>query len=415
MRAKTILNGAIRSVLCPANRSLLARACFRAIVPTRTSRTDLQDHLDATYAWLCSAQDATPDNGVAGCYNMVTGWATSYPETTGYIIPTFLHYSGAMRDPDAAQRALRMAEWETEIQLPCGAVRSGMLGAQASPAVFNTGQVLFGWLAAFMTTGDERHARSAIRACNWLTSAQDGDGAWRRHLSVLTKSSVQTYNVRAAWGKAAVGHELNEPAWIRAAVRNCDWALTQQQENGWFQHNGFADNEAPLLHTIGYALEGLLGTGLLLGREDYVDATMRGMDRLVKIYQRKGSLRGRYNARWRAAAFSRCLTGEAQIAVILLRLANVTGYTAYRRVAHRLLRNLARLHDIHSPHAESRGGVSGSSPIWGEYGPFNYINWAAKFFMDGLLLDLHKVDVQDRPSTAAMAGEACHAEGVTGI
>ena len=85
----------------------------------------------------------------------------------------------------------------------------------------------------------------------------------------------------------------------------------------------------------------------------------------------------------------------------LLRLANITGSGSYHRAAHRLLRGIARLHDIRSPHAEARGGVSGSSPIWGEYGPFNYINWAAKFFMDGLLLDLHQVDVQDRLARAA--------------
>jgi uncharacterized protein YyaL (SSP411 family) len=386
-------------VLCPANRALLARACFRALVAARTPRTDLQDHLDATYLWLCAAQDATPDGGVAGCYNMVTGWGTSYPETTGYIIPTFLHYSSAMREPDATMRALRMADWVTEIQLPTGAVRSGMLGTQPAPAVFNTGQTLFGWLAAFAVSGDDRYARAAARACNWLVSSQDSDGAWRRHLSALTTSSVQTYNLRTAWGLAMAGLDLREQSWIKAAIRNCDWALKQQRDNGWFQSNGFSDNEAPLLHTIGYALEGLLGMGQLLGREDYITAAALGVEPLARIYRRKRVLKGRYDAKWRAATRSRCLTGEAQIALTLLRLGRLTGDNGYRHTAHRMLRSIARVHDIRSPHHESCGGVTGSSPIWGEYGPFNYVNWAAKFFMDGLLLDLHQVDAQDRPET----------------
>jgi hypothetical protein len=127
----------------------------------------------ASYQWLCAAQDATPDGGVAGCYNLVRGWGNSYPETTGYIIPTFLHYATAMHQPDAGLRAIRMAEWEVDVQLPSGAVRSGMLGSQVGPAVFNTGQVLFGWIAAFLTTGDECYARAAIHASEWLVSVQD--------------------------------------------------------------------------------------------------------------------------------------------------------------------------------------------------------------------------------------------------
>jgi len=34
------------------------------------------------------------------------------------------------------------------------------------------------------------------------------------------------------------------------------------------------------------------------------------------------------------------------------------------------------------------GGIKGSHPIWAEYAPFEYLNWATKFFADALLLDL---------------------------
>jgi hypothetical protein len=110
----------------------------------------------------------------------VKGWGASYPETTGYIIPTFLHYADSMHLPDARHRAIQMADWEVEIQLPYGAVRSGMLGTRLGPAVFNTGQVLSGWVSAYAATGDERYARSAVNAAEWLATIQDDDGAWRR-------------------------------------------------------------------------------------------------------------------------------------------------------------------------------------------------------------------------------------------
>ena len=35
--------------------------------------------------------------------------------------------------------------------------------------------------------------------------------------------------------------------------------------------------------------------------------------------------------------------------------------------------------------AATRGGISGSVPLTGGYLPFCYPNWAAKFYLDGLL------------------------------
>jgi len=48
--------------------------------------------LDVVVDWLCVAQDRsrTADGGVARDYSLVRGWSSSYPETTGYIIPTLL-------------------------------------------------------------------------------------------------------------------------------------------------------------------------------------------------------------------------------------------------------------------------------------------------------------------------------------
>jgi len=360
--------------------------------------------LKASYAWVCAAHDAASDGGVAGWYNLVRGWGGSYPETTGYFIPTFLHYGTTMGEPEATQRAIRMANWEIDVQLPSGAVRSGAMGSKVGPAVFNTGQVLFGWVAAYQATGDERYRQSASQAARWLLERQDLDGAWRRDLSVLTTSRVQTYNARAAWGLVLAGHALGEERWIDAGLKNCDWTVAQQQTNGWFAHNSFSDTEDPLLHTIGYVLEGLLGVGQILGCERYIHATVVGMAPLMEIYRQTGTFKGRYDQNWNATVSWRCLTGEAQIALVLQRLATITGEIAYGEVAQSLLQDLARLQDTESRYPETYGGLSGSEPLWGGYGPFNYPNWAAKFFIDALLLHLFHIDVQEPARCLARSG-----------
>src|SRR5579871_6154207 len=56
--------------------------------------------VEAGLEWLGRAQDesATADGGVARHYGLRDGWAPSYPETTGYIIPTLLEQAELRRD-----------------------------------------------------------------------------------------------------------------------------------------------------------------------------------------------------------------------------------------------------------------------------------------------------------------------------
>jgi hypothetical protein len=47
----------------------------------------------AAIEWLYTSQDVGQADGSAAAYNLVLGWQRSYPETTGYIIPTLYEYS----------------------------------------------------------------------------------------------------------------------------------------------------------------------------------------------------------------------------------------------------------------------------------------------------------------------------------
>jgi len=107
----------------------------------------------------------------------------SYPETTGYIIPTVFDYARESGREELFNRAARMADWECDVQMINGAVQGGTVSDPPTPAVFNTGQVIFGWVRAFQETGTERYLASAVKAGEFLVSGQDPDGAWRKNLS----------------------------------------------------------------------------------------------------------------------------------------------------------------------------------------------------------------------------------------
>jgi hypothetical protein len=360
----------------------------------RHPMTAPEAHLRAVMEWLCVAQDATPDDGVSRSYalrymrgHQRSGWLASYPETTGYIIPTFLEYARRSGEHRYHERAIRMAQWESNVQLTNGAVQGGVIDFPPSPAVFNTGQVLFGWAAAYRATGNATFLSSLHRAADFLVDAMDGDGAWRCG-SQYAPQGVNVYETRTAWGLLEAHGITHNPAHRDAAVRNLSFALTQQRTNGWFDNCCIDDAGRPLLHTIAYAIEGLLESGTILDDERFQRAARQAADALLARQRPDGSLAGRFDALWNEAATWSCLTGDAQTAVVWLRLFELTRGEKYFHAAQRMNRYLCSTQDLSAADPGVRGGIKGSQPISAEYGAYEYLNWAAKFFADSLMLEL---------------------------
>lgn len=351
---------------------------------------DARRGLQAAAEWLARAQDASGCGGVSAHYDVVKRrWAGAYPETTGYIIPTFFRYADFSGHDDYRERAVRMAAWESDIQLADGGVRAGTMDApKIVPTIFNTGQVLFGWLSAWQRTRDERFHDSAIRAADWLVAAQDEDGAWRRFASPFAAHALNTYNTRVAFALAKAGHVLAEPRYIEAAVRNVEWAFTQMRPNGWLQNNDLEDNDRPLTHTIAYATRGMLEVGLIAAKTTFVDAATRIARAVAQTQRHDGALPGRLDAAWRPACRWTCVTGNAQMAIIWQRLAAQTGDHSLKASAENAIQFNLSIQDLSPTDAGVRGAMPGSYPRSGGYMKHRYPNWAAKFFMDALMLQL---------------------------
>ena len=370
------------------------RQRLRDVVRLRTSGATRDEHLRATMGWLCRAQDATGDGGVARSYSLRwqrahgrRGWLAAYPETTGYIIPTFFDYAALAGEATYRERAIRMARWEIAVQMESGAVQGGVVGFPPTPAIFNTGQVLFGWARAFGETGDDQYRAAAVRAADFLVSAQDADGAWRGHGSRYARAGVNVYDARTAWGLLLASGVTGDPSHREGAVRNLKFAISRQRDNGWFEDCCLDDDSRPLLHTIAYTMEGLLEAGAILGDGAFIDAARKAADALLVRQMPDGSLAGRFDAEWNPAGRWSCLTGDAQTAIVWLRLFALVGQGSYRDAARRMLDYLCGTQDLRAPDPGVRGGVKGSDPIWAEYGAEEYLDWAAKFLADALMLE----------------------------
>jgi hypothetical protein len=349
--------------------------------------------------WLRAAHDAAGGQGVARSFSLRfqrahnrSGWLAAYPETTGYIIPTFVEYAVLRGDDSYRARAFQMAEWESDVQMADGAVKGGTIDAPPSPAVFNTGQVLFGWARAYKETANPRFLDSARRAGDFLVAAQDPDGAWRRFGSRFARPGVNLYDARTAWGLLEGAMVTGDSRHKDAAVRNLDYVIARQHSNGWFPDCCLDDDRRPLLHTLAYTLEGLVGGGRLLAEERFYSAAIRGARALLERQRPDGGLAGRFDDAWTPVGRWSCLTGDAQTAIVWLHLYEATGDRVWRDAAVRMNRFLMGVQMMDTENAGIRGAIKGSHPIWAEYAPFEFPNWAAKFFADALMLEMRLSD-----------------------
>jgi len=371
----------------------------------RQPEQDHRTHLRGAIDWLCRAQDVRkhkPDaGGVAAGWSFEDGWLPSYPETTGYVIETFIAAAEYLDRPELIKRANRMIDWELSLQAPDGAFPGHFGEAGSHPVIFNQGQIMHGLVAGYTSLNRQDCLEAGVRAGRWLVAQQDEDGCYRKfeHNGV-----PHVYNTRAIWALAAMGVVANEPEFIAATRRNLDWALTQQTPSGWFATNAFVPGRHPFTHTIAYAIRGFIEVAVLLGEERYLQAAEKAAQGLIEKQRGDGWLAGTYDDGWTPTANYACVTGVAQMALCWLRLSQIGGDKDFREAAWRAIAYVKRTQRLEDNDHVVRGAIPGSAPIWGAYSRFEFPNWAAKFFADALIMDMANVAVPPVPTAAKGLG-----------
>lgn len=344
--------------------------------------------IEASINWICQAQDnsISRDGGIARDFSLNEGWNSSYPETTGYIIPTMIAYSNLTGNNDIRERARRMLDWLVSIQFPDGGFQGSVIGAEpVIPVTFNTGQILLGLASGTEEFGAD-YRGPMRRAADWLVETQDDDGCWRSHRSPFTEPTDKAYETHVSWGLFEAARLEPGQRYAEAAIANIRWALRLQNKNGWFRDCCLSEPEHPLTHTIGYVLRGVIEAFRFTEDEEYLDASLRTADSLLKTLRPDGSLPGRLDNDWQATVDWTCLTGNVQIAACWFMLYQQTGDDRFLNGARNANKFVRRTLKLDGP-VETRGAVKGSFPVSGDYCAFEYPNWAAKFFIDSLLLE----------------------------
>ena len=344
--------------------------------------------IDAVVGWLCRAQknSASHDGGVASHFSLLTGWSTSYPEATGYVVPTILACARLYNDEALRQRARRMLDWLVSIQYLDGAFQGGLVDSRPLvPVTFNTSQILLGLAAGVREFGGD-YRRAMCRAADWLVQTQDPDGCWRKYPTPFAAQGEKTYETHGAWALLEAARIEPDKPYADAALANVQWALSLQRENGWFDKCCLTDPSKPLTHTLGYALRGVVEAYRFTDDPSLLQAAVRTGDGLLTALRDDGFLAGRLYANWRPAVRWACLTGSVQIAHCWLMLYQYTREVKYRDAGYVVNRYVRRTMRIDGP-PETRGAIKGSFPVYVGYRAYEYLSWGCKFFIDANLLE----------------------------
>lgn len=339
--------------------------------------------------WFLEHQKRQPDNGVTSAIAFRNGkpvlWG-SYPEVTGYIIPSLFDYARDFDDTAVFDAAVLATEFELSMQDGEGWFPGGYVGNLTGPSCFNSGQIIFGLLRAHEETGREDFLQSAVRAADWLCAMQNPDGAWRKYNYA---DIARTYDSTLAWALLEMHRVTGTEAYAEHARKSLDWVLSNQAPNGWFHNcdNSVDRNETPLTHTIGYTGEGLLRCYLLCGDERLLESARRLCLQLLHAFELLGKpLPGRLDSEFRGAVGSTCLTGNAQISICWQLLYSILGDTRYLNAALKMNDFLKTMQYVHDDPVIS-GSLPSSWPEDGDYFPNHINSWGPKYYADALLLE----------------------------
>lgn len=320
----------------------MIRARVRRIFSAVGGRKRLFDRsIRKAVAWFHGV--AIPGGGLP----VSTGQNISYPEVTGYIIPTL--YGVGEKD-----FARDLALWLISVQHPDGA----FCAPDGVPYTFDTGQVLRGLLTVLddMPQAKER----IIKACDWILTQIQPDGRittpstdmWRLPEDKMVNDNIHLYVL---------------PPLVEAGRRfgKSEYVDASRHALAYYKQRSDLISFTTLSHFYGYVMEALCDLG-------EKDLAKQGMKEVAPLQKFNGSIPAYPGVDWV------CTPGVAQLAIVWYKL----GMSDRGDAA---LRYLKRIQN-------DSGGFFGSYGKGANYFPREELPWAAKYFLDACHWSMRKAE-----------------------
>ena len=349
--------------------------------------------LEKTFQWIKSSIDATNDDGSSAYYRYSSGWKGSYPETTGYLIPTMYDYAAFKNNDDWKNRAKKAADWLLSIQAPVGGWQGLQIGEKCDLRVFNTGMILDGLAATYRVEKDNKYLNAARKGTEWILSKLGEDGFFSEN-NVVGGGAFDTLVCACLLMIVELLPQADQESYRNKIKKALDAHLTLQTQNGWWKKCNFHSNDTALLHHVGYTLDGLIISSQVLNEEKYYNAAQKTAKKLLSKFEVNLELPAYCNSDWSTYLdlghkASLCLTGYSQIAIVFQKIAKKEDDLRYLNAALKINEIVSAIGNYNSSNDGISYGLPGSFPIYGSYQTFQFVNWAAKYHAESVLLSLN--------------------------
>lgn len=298
------------------------------------------DSLSRAVNWIKA--NTVPNEGII----VSTKKRISYPEVTGYLIPTL--YKAGERD-----LASQFVRWLVTVQQPDGSFLGP--GRKVSFA-FGTGQIIRGLVTGLDDLPElEQPLR---RACDWIVDNSSADGrlpipsdenAWSIGNRGIISEGVHLYTLPPLM---EAGERLNEPRYIKFAQKGLDYYLKNVELTNFQRPN-------MLTRLFLYIQEALCDLGA-------DEVARKGMQSLAPFQWSNGGIPAYSDVAWV------CSPGQAQAAIVWYKLGE----------KERADLTLSFMKTLQNP----SGGFFGSYGVEADYFPEAEISWAVKFYLDAFFL-----------------------------
>lgn len=348
-------------------------------------RTQLSEALN--FIKLSCRKDGGSSAYYSKLFNPVKGWSNAYPETTGYIIPTL--YDSKKYDKkfkEYEKLASDLTKWLISIQNSDGSFTGSLYNKKnkSSQSVFNTAQIIIGLCRSFEEKGEQHIFDSLTKSSLWLVQEQNPDGSW--DLGNYIPGFNPSYYTRVAWPMIMAGKILKNNDIVISAKKTLDLISDRICKNSFVNDCGFKKGKPAFLHTIAYTIRGFLESSFILNNKKYFDIAYNFAEKLMVSYEVNGKINGELNNKFKSNNNYRCLTGEAQMAIIWLKIFDKKNDVRFLNASLKIIDSLCES-QINRSIFFTKGGICGSKPYYKDYMRFRQPNWATKFFIDAIILE----------------------------
>lgn len=307
-------------------------------------------------------------------------WNSDYAETTGYLLENLLEYNVNVH-PDLTKIAKSSGTWLLSVQSQEGFYHSGTKFKR--PSAFNTAQVIFGLDMLYQHTLERKYLEALQKSYHWLLAAINEDGVLTKALYV--NGYYPAYYSRALWPLILSDQKYFESKNNVKLLKSLEHLFASTYKSGFFKDCGFYPGKPAILHAVIYTLEGFYECSKLTRQENIKTSILQILDRICDLIKEHHKTPAYFYEDFKADFSFICVSGQAQLCALLLKVYLDHGNLVYKECAELLFKQLVNW-QIKSNSLEHNGAFPSSIPVWKHYFPFRYTNWTMKFFLDACAL-----------------------------